>query len=124
MLSTDFPILINNTEIKAKAMTWDRSYSNVVNVNMTEDGVDDYEIIRAGKSTINAGFQCSDHWASIFATFIQEPILTVKFYDVATKDYIELEMHMESLSTDLVENSDTIQSTNGLYLVSFTLVEF
>lgn len=124
MLITDFPIYINDTEIKARALTWDRSYSNVVNVNMTEDGVDDYEVIRAGKSEISAQFQCSDYWASIFAGFIQEPILAVRFYDVATKGYIELEMHMEALTTSLIEYSDAVQSTNGLYDVSFTLVEF
>jgi len=124
MLRTDYPVYINNTEIKAKCISWARDYENIEITNQTEDGHDDVEVVRRGKRSIYAGFQCSDYWASILTEFNDEPILEVRFYDVKTKDYITLEMRMDDLRDDLVDNSDKLQSSNGLYIVTFNLIEF
>ena len=124
MLRTDYPIYINGTEIKARCISWARDYENIEITNQTEDGHDDVDIVRRGKCSIYAGFRCSDFWASILTEFNDEPILDVRFYDVKTKDYITLEMRMDDLSVELVDNSDMLQSSNGLYTVTFNLIEF
>jgi hypothetical protein len=124
MLRTDYPIYINSTEIKARCISWARDYENIEITNQTEDGHDDVDVVRRGKCSIYAGFRCSDFWASILAEFNDEPILEVRFYDVKTKDYITLEMRMDDLSVELVDNSDMLQSSNGLYTVTFNLIEF
>lgn len=123
MLSS-YPIFIDETEIKLTPTSWSRAYSNVEEVNTTEAGTEDIEMIRRGKSTISCSFQCSSAWASKFAVFNQEPMLDVKLYDTATKGYITLVMRMEDFNEELVRYSDTINGTHGLYNISFNLVEY
>ena len=124
MLREDYPIFFDETEIEIKHLSWNRSYSNILNTQQTEDGHDDVEVIRRGKSTISASFRCTDEWVSILAEFNSHPSIDVRFYDVVTKDYVTLEMRMESLSVQEIRNSDRLTVTNGTYNVSFSLVEF
>lgn len=119
-----YPILFDETEIKPSPVSWIRTYDNVEEINTTENGIDDIEMIRRGKSTISCVFQCSSAWASKFAVFNQEPMLDVKFYDTATKGYITLAMRMEDFNEELVRHSGTIDGTHGLYNISFNLVEY
>lgn len=124
MLRTDYPTYFDDTEIAIKCLQWDRSFYNVLNINQTENGVDDIEVIRKGKSTISASYQCSDFWAAKLAAFDELPSFMVYFYDVKTKDYTTLTVYMDGLSVEQVPDSDKTPGTNGLYTVSFNLVEF
>lgn len=124
MLKNDYPIYFDETAITIKDRRWNRSYVNIVNQNQTEDGHDDIEIIRSGKSTISAWFRCMDEWASVLAAFNSHPSINVKFYDVATKAYVTLVMRMDGLTIQKVIGSENLSVTNGVYDVSFNLVEF
>lgn len=123
MLSS-YPIYFDNTEITIRRVQWSRGYENLANVSETEAGTDDVEVIRKGKAVIGAAFNCSDRWASILSAFNDQQSIQVRFYDIKTKDYVTLKMRMEDLNIDEVQDSDRVSGTNGLYIVSFSLVEF
>lgn len=123
MLS-NYPIYFDNTEISIRKIKWVRSYNNLANVSETEAGTDDVEVIRKGKAVIGAAFNCSYRWASILSAFNDQQSIQVRFYDIKTKDYVTLKMRMDGLEIDEVQNSDRVANTNGLYIVSFDLVEF
>lgn len=123
MLS-NYPIYFDNTELTIRRVQWSRGYENLANVSETEAGTDDVEVIRKGKTVIGAAFNCSDRWASILSAFNDQQSIQVRFYDIKTKDYVTLKMRMEDLNIDEVQNSDRVSGTNGLYIVSFNLVEF
>jgi len=123
MLSS-YPIYFDNTEISIRKIKWVRSYNNLANVSETEAGTDDVEVIRKGKAVIDAQFYCSDRWASILSAFNDQQSIQVRFYDIKTKDYVTLKMRMDGLEIEEVQNSDRVANTNGLYIVSFDLVEF
>lgn len=124
MLRRDFPPIIDGVTISIEKGTWDRYYGNVININSTEAGTDDVEVLRSGKLTISASFSVSDRWAAILAGFNSVASFTVKDYDPITKTYGEYTMRMENLSIAEVELSDRLEQTNGLYDISFNLVEF
>lgn len=124
MLYSDYPLLINDVEIKPTRQNWSIDYINILNENMTEDGHSDIEIVRKGKVGISVSMQCADMWASTITLLNAEASLSVKYYDIATKGYLTRSMYMDDLTVTLVSNSDKVQGTNGLYYVSFSLMEF
>lgn len=124
MLYSDYPLFFNNTEIVPTRQNWSLNYYNIQNVHMTDAGYDDYEVIRRGRVEISASFQCTDRWAAILTRFNDHTMIDVKYYDIATKGYVTRTMHMEDLSVQEVRNSEKVQETNGLYVVSFSLLEF
>lgn len=124
MLKEDYPIYFDNTEISIRDRRWNRSYINVTSIFQTEDGHDDVEVIRTGKSTISAAFRCTDVWASVFASFNSHTSINVRFYDVETDDYVTLIMRMDGLSISKIRGSEQLTATNGVYDISFNLVEF
>lgn len=124
MLYNDYPLIINNEEIKPTRQSWALRYSNIHNENMTEDGHSDIEVIRKGKVEISASFNCTDRWASILTQLNSQTMLSVKYYDIAAKDYVTRPMYMDGLNVQQVYGSEKVQESNGLYIVSFSLLEF
>ena len=124
MLKADYPIYFDTTEISIKPRQWNRTYAKIENINQTEAGGDDVEVIRTRKSTISCQFRCTDSWASTLSTFQDAPSLVVKFYDTKTKAYIELTVRMENYSEQLILGSERLGSTNGVWNIGFNLVEF
>ena len=123
MLS-DYPIFFDETELKIKRTRWTRSYENLSNVNETEAGTDNEEVLRKGKAVIGAEFVCSDRWAAILTAFNDKLSIQVKFYDIKSRQYVTLKMRMNGLNVNEIEDSERVPNTNGLYIVSFDLVEF
>ena len=124
MLKTDFPPIFDSTTITPKRLSWEYAYETISNINQTESGHDDVEVIRTGKLSIGAQFQVTDRWAAIFTGFYHKPMITVKDYDVETQTYKERTMRIEGYNVSLVNESDKLGLTNGLYIVTFTLVEY
>lgn len=124
MLSSDYPIYFDQTEIKARPTVWDEVRENLGEISQTEDGRDHVEYIRFGKTTISAAFNCSDRWAAIFSAFSGQPAIDVKYYDLTSKQYITRIMRMEGFTASLALYSDRTEESNGLYAVAFDLVEY
>lgn len=124
MLRADYPVYFDTTAITIKHRQWARSYANMVTINSTEAGTDDVEYLRFGKTTIRAQYRCMDEWASFFAEYSKIPMFNVKFYDAETKAYVTKSMRMEGLSITEVPKSEDLAVTNGIYDISFNLLEF
>lgn len=124
MLREDYPIYFDDTALPIHHTEWTRGYDRVQNVNQTEAGTDDAELIRTGKTTITAAFRCTDVWASVISAYEQEASFSVRFYDVVAKAYVTKTMYMSGLSVVEVPYSDRLTSTNGVYEISFNLIEF
>lgn len=124
MLKRDYPIMFDGAEIKVDFSQWDESLNNIVNERETEAGTDSVDVIRFGKRTVTCSAACSARWCGIFENYNSQLVIKVKYYDPAASDYVLRDMRMANFSKSLVLNSDTLEKSNGLYNVSFDLVEY
>lgn len=124
MLNEDYPIIFDETEINITKRRWQINKGNIITQNTTEAGTEDIEILRFGKTSIAAQFRCMDDWTSTLMAFASQPSVTVKFYDPETKAYATKLMHMDGVNVSQVKYTDGLDVSNGIYDISFTLVEF
>lgn len=124
MLARDYPTYFDETEVKVKWTQWSVSKENVVNERETEAGTDDVDIVRSGKTSIQASAPVTARWAGFFEGKSSQKTIFVQYFDPANGQYAYKIMRMTGFSLELVENSDRVESTNGLYYVSFDLVEY
>lgn len=123
MISRDYPPMINNVTLSIRCFQWDTTYDKIESVNETEAGTDDVDLLRAKKRTIACMFQCTDRWAKILSGFDDEATLSVKHYD-PKEGYITSTMRMENYKESLAAFSENDNQSNGLYTITFDLVEF
>lgn len=124
MLKEDFPIYFDNTEISIKARRWNMTYANMSSLSQTEDGGDHVEFLRFGKVTVSAQFRCTDEWAYQLKQFSAIPSFTLRYYDISIKGYASRTVRMDGFSANLISGSERLNATNGVYEVSFNLVEY
>lgn len=124
MLYRDYPVFFDETEIKVRFIQWSESLDNVVNERISEAGTDDIEVIRTGKATITVAAQCTDRWAGIFENFTAVGVIKVKTYNATMRSYVTRDMRMVNYTSERAEFSERLESTNGLYYVTFDLVEY
>ena len=124
MLKRDYPIYFDNTEITIKHRTWQVGYANQIVINTTEAGTDDVEYIRFKKTTIRVSFRVFDDWAARLTAFGRNPSIEVRYYDTEERDYVTKTMRMDALSVNEIPKSDDLEVSNGVYDISFNLVEF
>lgn len=122
-LRTDYPVVIGTTPITIPAMTWNMSLDTIENVNTTEDGHDDVEVTRLGKRKISASYKVTDSWALFFRSMYSADTVTVSVYDTLTQTYAVIDMRVRNYKESLVRKSDDLSVTNGIYNISFELVE-
>lgn len=122
-LRLNYPVLIGSTPITIPAMTWSMSLETVENVNTTEDGHDDVELTRLGKRKITASYKVTDSWALFFRSMYSAGTVTVSVYDTLTQTYAVIDMRVRNYKESLVRKSDDLSVTNGIYNISFELVE-
>lgn len=122
-LRTDYPVVIGTTPITIPAMTWNMSLDTIENVNTTEDGHDDVEVTRLGKRRISASYKVTDSWALFFRSMYSADTVTVSVYDTLTQTYAVIDMRVRNYKESLVRKSDDLSVTNGIYNISFELVE-
>ena len=122
-LRNDYPVVIGTTPITIPAMTWSMSLETVETVNTTEDGHDDVELTRLGKRKITASYKVTDSWALFFRSMYSADTVTVSVYDTLTQTYAVIDMRVRNYKESLVRKSDDLSVTNGIYNISFELVE-
>ena len=118
----DFPIYFGSEQIP-RPIKWQEKYENVDSVNSTEAGTDQVLVVRYGKLSVSAQFNCSSRWAAKFVTYAKGPI-DVKAYDLETQDYKTRSMRLRNLQVTLEENSYNMDGTIGLYTVACSLEEY
>lgn len=119
----DYPIKFNGTEIP-KPVKWLESYETRETVNETEAGTDSIVVTRYNKLSVSCEFACTDEWKAFFLAFSRMSTITVSIYDVELEDYTERTMRIRNLKPETEEKSEYVHSSNGLYNVTFDLIQF
>lgn len=119
----NFPILFNGNAIPFPN-SYDISNSVIENVNTSEAGTDIIQIKRMAKMTLSLSFRLMDSYLAFFEGYAySNSTITVSIYDATTKAYITKTMRMRDFSYKLVEKSELVNDINGMYDISFSLVE-
>ncbi len=122
-IRNDYPTKINNVILFAPKK-WNISEEVIETEFTTEAGTDQTIVSRYGKVMISAEYQCSSFWLKKFKTWSQTNTLTVKYYDPSVPGYAEKSMRLRNFNYSLIEGSDTVSTSMGLYKVTFDLKEF
>ena len=122
MLS-DYPVKFNNENIP-EPISWQEDSGVLENVNETEAGTDQIAVRRYDKLTVSCSFQCSHRWAKKFKEYSKQNEIAVKIYDFIDTNYNTRAMRIRDFKISLAENSIRTPGTNGLWNVSFNLIEF
>lgn len=120
---TEFPVKINAVEL-FQANKWEEDSETVESVQTSEAGTDIATVTRYDKLTVSAEYRCHSAWLGKFKAWSKADTLTVDIYDPVTDKYLSRTMRMRNFKTSLIEFSEKVKDTNGVWGVSFTLEEF
>ena len=119
----NYPLKFDGTAIPFPN-SYDISNSVIENVNTSEAGTDIVQIKRMAKMTISLSFRLMDSYLAFFEGYAYSTsTITVSIYDATTKAYTTKIMRMRDFSYKLVEKSELVNDINGMYDISFSLVE-
>ena len=104
--------------------SWSEDSDVIETVNETEAGTDQIVVTRYDKLSVGCTFQCSHRWAKKFKEYSQQDEIAVSLYDILREDYVTRQMRIRDFKVSLVANSWRTPNTNGLWDVSFSLIEF
>lgn len=119
----EYPVKINGISI-IQASSWQEDRGVIEHIYQTEAGTDQISVTRYDKMQIKASYRCRDTWYARFLTFSLEDSLLVEMFDPIQKGYMSRTMRMRDFQSKLIENSEHLQGTNGIWDVSFSLEEF
>ena len=119
----DYPLYFGDEKIPFPKR-WEEQYDTIETVNQTEAGTDQVLVVRYGKLTVSAQFNCSSRWAAKFASYRDAGPLQVKGYDIKAQDYEVRTMRIRDFHSALVEDSKSTPGTTGLYTITFSLEEY
>ena len=122
-LATDFPIKFDLTEIPYPS-TYSESRETIENSYTSEAGTDLLQVTRYNKRTWTMGFKCLENLAKTLESFSDKDSFTLTFYDNQTESLSTATVSMRGFTKTLIPKSETITYCNGLYNISFNLLEF
>ena len=118
-----YPIKINGTAIY-NPEGYSESSDVVETVNESESGTDIIILTRKDKLTISLSFRCSSYFKAILEGYRNTEPLSVQVYDATEDGYKTRSMRIRNYTCTLVQDSWKTRNTNGLYEISFDLVEY
>ena len=104
--------------------SWSEDSEVIETVNETEAGTEQVAVLRYDKLSISCSFQCSHRWAKKLKAYSKKDEISVSFYDILIEENAVRKMRIRDFKASLVENSWKTPGTNGLWVISFNLVEF
>lgn len=127
-LNATYPILFDNTEMLSPH-SWVETSEVIETVNQTEAGTDQVDVTRFDKLKISVSYAVAESdsgeiWAKTLKGFSKQNSITVKRYDILNQGYEERTMRMRDFSATLKPKSDLLPSVNGVWEISFTLIQF
>lgn len=111
-------------EVIFEPQSWDEESDVIENVNETEAGTEQIAVTRYDKLSVSCSFQCSSIWAKKFKQYSMKDEIAVSLYDVVDEAYKVRAMRIRDFKMSLVSHSWNTPNTNGLWEVSFSLIEF
>lgn len=119
----DYPVKINNTAIPYGG-TMSQEFSDVETVNVSEAGTDIVQTERHGKLTFTLNFQTFSDWMQTLESwYLDNTVKTVSIYSFATGAYKDYSMRMRDYKPVLVEDTEKLKQTTGVWKISFKLIE-
>ena len=119
----DSPVLINGVALM-DSNSWEEESNTIENTYETEAGTDQVSVTRYDKLTVSADFRCHSDWLRQFKQWSKADTLTVQMYDAIANGYVSRTMRMRNFKQKLVEYSEKVHDTNGVWNVTFSLEEF
>lgn len=119
----DYPVLINGVALM-ESNSWEEESNTIENTYETEAGTDQVSVTRYDKLTVSANFRCHSDWLRQFKQWSKADTLTVQMYDAIANGYVSRTMRMRNFKQKLVEYSEKVHDTNGVWNVTFSLEEF
>lgn len=119
----NFPLKFDGTAIPFPN-SYDISNSVIENVNESEAGIDVVQIRRMQKMTLSLSFRLMDSYLAFFEGYAySSSTIEVSIYDAVTKAYTTKTMRLRDFKYKLVEKSELVNDINGMYDISFSLIE-
>lgn len=122
-IKSAYPTNINGVDVFSPD-SWTVTPSVVETEFRTEAGTDAILVERFDKVTISAKYTASAKWLKTFQGWAVTPSLTVKYYDPISEGYSERTMRLRNFKYVLIPGSENLNTSMGLYTVSFDLIEF
>ena len=122
-VSRDYPLKFNN-EVMYYPGSFEVDEDVVENVNLTEAGTDQVQLVRAGKVVLNFATRCLAEWLAKYKSYSALASFTVSYYDVSVNGYVTKTVRMRNFKYTLVKHSYDLEDIMGVYDVSFVLKEF
>lgn len=124
-LQQDFPTIINGVTYHP-FKRWRVSFNDSVTTHETEGGTQEDTVTRKGRRSISVSTKCLEPLARQLSALNDLDKFAVKFYDIKTAEYVEIDMRIApgSMDVDLAEKTADLEYCRGIYTVSFTLEEF
>ena len=121
----NYPLKINGEEIPFPK-TIETNDHKLANEFETEDGKRRQSIVRASRLTLSMTWVLSSAWLAKFIQYKQANSFVLSLYDPTTKSYKDREMSAtpDGLRAELIEGSEKLRATDGLYKVSMDMEEF
>ena len=118
-----YPIYFNTTEL-FRPEKWEETFEKIQNTFQSEAGTDLVIRVRSGKLKVSAEFACTDAWLKKFQEFDALASFSLKSYDAVSAGYKTRTVWIENLKSSVNPKSDYITASDGLYTVTFDLIEF
>lgn len=112
-----------NTQEMLFPLNWEENWKVVEIVNQSEAGTDIIQTTRIGKLTVKVQYKCTSDWLAIYQSFSKLDTFTLKRWDVIQEDYTEHTVRMRNFTNKLIKKSWDISVSDGLWEVSFELLE-
>lgn len=120
----NYPIKLNNVTLLFPT-SWDERYSQVESVNVSEAGTDIVQVTRLLKLTLSLGYNVTGTLLPTFEYFRNRPdeTITVSVFDADADNYVTKTMRMRNFKKSLKRKSQELGDVNGIWSVSFDLIE-
>jgi len=122
-IEEQYPLMFDNDVLKYPD-GFDIQEVTVENVNQTEAGTDQIQLVRTGKIKISISTTCLSNELILFKTYSRIPKFNVKYYDAEAHGYVTKAVRMRGLKYPPLKSSFKLENVDGVYNVSFTLEEF
>lgn len=122
-VSRDYPLKFNN-DVMYYPGSFEVDEDVVENVNLTEAGTDQVQLVRTGKVVLNFATRCLAEWLAKYKSYSALASFTVSYYDVSVNGYVTKTVRMRNFKYTLVKHSYDLEDIMGVYDVSFVLKEF
>ena len=118
----DYPTLFDDVAMPFPN-SWSETSDTVEKVNTSEAGTDIIQVVRYNKLNISASYKCLSDQVKIFKGYVDKDLIVVSLYDQIEEDYVTKNMRMRNFTANLVAKSQGLEVTNGVWEVSFNLLE-